>query len=41
MAYGATGAGKTHTMIGNAQNKEAGLMFHTVVKLFKNIQEME
>lgn len=31
-AYGATGAGKTHTMIGTT--KDPGIMFHTVNALF-------
>ena len=32
-AYGATGAGKTHTMLGNAE--KPGIMFQTMRELFK------
>lgn len=32
LAYGATGAGKTHTMIGNQNNK--GIMYHTMTEIF-------
>ena len=32
-AYGATGAGKTHTMLGNAD--KPGIMFQTMRELFK------
>ena len=35
-AYGATGAGKTFTMIGNQKNP--GLMYHTIVELFRKIK---
>ncbi|CAB4045030.1 kinesin KIF18A, partial [Paramuricea clavata] len=38
-AYGATGAGKTHTMLGN--DKMPGVMFLTVMDLFKRIEEMK
>lgn len=34
--YGATGAGKTHTMLGNEE--EAGVVFLTVRELFKTIE---
>lgn len=33
-AYGATGAGKTHTMLGNAE--KPGIMFQTMRELFKH-----
>lgn len=38
-AYGATGAGKTHTMLGN--DKMPGVMFLTVMDLFKRIEDMK
>lgn len=36
-AYGATGAGKTYTMMGNHSNK--GLMLLAVEELFKQIEQ--
>lgn len=36
-AYGATGAGKTHTMMGDENNK--GIMLLAVEELFKQIEE--
>lgn len=36
-AYGATGAGKTYTMMGNQSNK--GLMLLAVEELFKQIEK--
>ena len=33
--YGATGAGKTHTMLGSADNP--GITFKTVMELYKRI----
>ena len=36
-AYGATGAGKTHTMLGNAE--KPGIMFQTMRELFKIKEE--
>lgn len=38
-AYGATGAGKTHTMLGN--DKTPGVMFLTMMDLYKRIDEMK
>jgi kinesin family protein 18/19 len=38
-AYGATGAGKTHTMLGN--DKTPGVMFLTMMDLYKRIEEMK
>lgn len=38
-AYGATGAGKTHTMLGN--DKTPGVMVLTMVDLYKRIEEMK
>jgi len=35
--YGATGAGKTHTMLGSAENP--GITFKTVMELYKRIEE--
>ncbi|XP_014798167.1 PREDICTED: kinesin-like protein KIF18B [Calidris pugnax] len=35
-AYGATGAGKTHTMLGSEENP--GIMYHTMVELYKRIE---
>ncbi|KAI4474276.1 hypothetical protein M0804_014936 [Polistes exclamans] len=35
-AYGATGAGKTHTMLGSAN--DPGLTYHTVTELFSQIE---
>ena len=34
--YGATGAGKTHTMLGSAENP--GITFKTVMELYKRIE---
>ncbi|XP_072321500.1 kinesin-like protein KIF18A [Eucyclogobius newberryi] len=36
-AYGATGAGKTHTMLGSQNNP--GVMYHTMKELFKRMDE--
>jgi kinesin family protein 18/19 len=36
-AYGATGAGKTHTMIGNAE--EPGVMYHTMNEIFYQVEK--
>lgn len=36
-AYGATGSGKTHTMIGNPE--EPGVIYYTTVEIFNRIQE--
>ncbi|KAK2588898.1 hypothetical protein KPH14_001758 [Odynerus spinipes] len=36
-AYGATGAGKTHTMLGSS--KDPGLTYHTVAELFSQIEK--
>lgn len=36
-AYGATGSGKTHTMIGNPD--EPGVIYYTTVEIFNRIQE--
>ncbi|XP_028408908.1 kinesin-like protein KIF18A [Dendronephthya gigantea] len=38
-AYGATGAGKTHTMLGN--DKTPGVMLLTMIDLYKRIEEMK
>lgn len=38
-AYGATGAGKTHTMLGNAD--KPGIMFQTMKELFKLKDEFD
>ncbi|KYM98047.1 Kinesin-like protein KIF18A [Cyphomyrmex costatus] len=35
-AYGATGAGKTHTMLGNKE--DPGITYHTVAELFSEIE---
>jgi len=37
-AYGATGAGKTHTMLGNADNP--GIIFLTVMDLYRRMEEL-
>ena len=37
--YGATGAGKTHTMLGSASNP--GLTFKTVMALYERMTEAE
>lgn len=36
-AYGATGAGKTHTMLGSQNNP--GVMYRTMKELFKRIDD--
>ncbi|XP_075213964.1 kinesin-like protein at 67A isoform X2 [Lycorma delicatula] len=36
--YGATGAGKTHTMLGNRDNP--GIMYHTMAELYNQIEQM-
>lgn len=38
-AYGATGAGKTHTMLGNSSNP--GVCFLTMMDLYSRIEEMK
>ncbi|XP_078388107.1 kinesin-like protein KIF18B [Cetorhinus maximus] len=38
-AYGATGSGKTHTMLGSAD--QPGVMYHTMVQLYERIEEMK
>ena len=38
-AYGATGAGKTHTMLGN--DKTPGVMFLTMMDLYKRIEDIK
>ena len=38
-AYGATGAGKTHTMLGNSA--DPGVIFLTMVDLYQRIQESQ
>lgn len=37
-AYGATGAGKTHTMLGTQQNP--GIIFLTVMDLYRRMEEL-
>ena len=37
--YGATGAGKTHTMLGSTNNP--GITFRTVMELYKRIEELK
>jgi len=39
-AYGATGSGKTHTMVGNAET-EYGLTYLTVMELYKRLQDLD
>lgn len=39
LAYGATGAGKTHTMLGS--NGEPGVMYLTMVDLYKSMDEIK
>lgn len=39
LAYGATGAGKTHTMLGSAA--EPGVMYLTMLHLFKSMDEIK
>ncbi|XP_074660541.1 kinesin-like protein KIF18A [Tubulanus polymorphus] len=38
-AYGATGAGKTHTMLGNMECP--GVTFHTMMELYERIEDMK
>lgn len=38
-AYGATGAGKTHTMLGNTS--DPGVCFLTMMDLYSRIEEMK
>lgn len=38
-AYGATGAGKTHTMLGSAENP--GVMFLTTMELYRRIDQLK
>lgn len=37
-AYGATGAGKTHTMLGN--QSQPGVIYHTMIQLYQRINEI-
>ncbi len=37
-AYGATGAGKTHTMLGTAENP--GIIFLTVMELYRRMEDL-
>lgn len=37
-AYGATGAGKTHTMLGTSENP--GIIFLTVMDLYHRMEEL-
>ena len=37
--YGATGAGKTHTMLGSTNNP--GITFRTVMELYNKIEELK
>lgn len=37
--YGATGAGKTHTMLGNQENP--GITFLTMTELYRQIEELK
>ncbi|KAL8566399.1 hypothetical protein ACOMHN_011978 [Nucella lapillus] len=37
-AYGATGAGKTHTMLGKESNP--GVIYHTMIHLYRHIAEL-
>ena len=37
--YGATGAGKTHTMLGSTNNP--GITFRTVMELYKKIEDLK
>lgn len=39
LAYGATGAGKTHTMLGSAA--EPGVMYLTMLDLYKSMEEIK
>ncbi|CAG5136409.1 unnamed protein product, partial [Candidula unifasciata] len=38
-AYGATGAGKTHTMLGN--EREPGVIYYTMIDLYRRINEQK
>src|ERR1700761_7701066 len=38
-AYGATGSGKTHTMVGNTET-EYGLTYLTVMELYRRLHEL-
>ncbi|XP_048377529.1 kinesin-like protein KIF18A isoform X1 [Stegostoma tigrinum] len=38
-AYGATGSGKTHTMLGSVD--QPGVMYHTMVELYERIEQMK
>ena len=38
-AYGATGAGKTHTMLGNPE--KPGVMYLTMMELYNRMEAME
>ncbi|MBN3325000.1 KI18A protein, partial [Atractosteus spatula] len=38
-AYGATGAGKTHTMLGSAE--DPGVMYHTMKELYSRIEQVQ
>lgn len=38
-AYGATGAGKTHTMLGSKD--QPGVMYQTMMGLYKRIEEIK
>lgn len=38
-AYGATGAGKTHTMLGN--DKEPGVIYYTMIDLYRRINDQK
>ena len=37
-AYGATGAGKTHTMLGSEE--QPGVIYHTMIHLYKHINQV-
>lgn len=39
LAYGATGAGKTHTMLGSAA--EPGVMYLTMLDLYRSMDEIK
>jgi kinesin family protein 18/19 len=38
-AYGATGAGKTFTMLGSKENP--GVVFHTMMELYEKINDLK
>ena len=38
-AYGATGSGKTHTMLGS--DEQPGVVYHTMIDLYHRIAQME